>query len=91
MRIEEIPKEILNEFTYQGRITFVDWFLNDTHWINDDKKIWTKEYIETLRTDFRNGTLIGTYGKDVIRTLSAQLDQYLPNCVIIFQCLSVVH
>ena len=91
MRLEEIPKEVLNEFAYQGRLTFVDWFLNDAHWINDDNKIWTKEYIETLRKDFRNGMLLGTYGKDVVHRLSAQLDEYLPNCVIIVQYTSVVN
>ena len=85
LRIEEIPEEILNEFTYQGRIRFVDWFFNDSYWTKDDKSIWTTEYIETLRKDFQNGVLVGTYGKEVIHTLSTQLDQYLPNFVIILK------
>jgi len=42
-RMEELPEQILEEFTFGGRIKLLNWYINEKDWTQGDKVIWTKK------------------------------------------------
>ena len=84
-RIKEMPDDVVKEFTYGGRITLLDFYINQKDWMLGSNIIWTKDHIEKLRNDFRSGLLHGSYGKHEVQAISRHIDQHMINSVMTHQ------
>ena len=77
----DIPYDVLNSFTYGGRVKIFD------HYYDNIKKkvhtgIWTNELIEEYRSLFKRGKLQGNYRKFVVDEISRHIDDHMLEKVI---------
>ena len=72
-----MPQDVLDEFTYGGRVKLVGLYFDEDNVKSKDKIIWKKEDVEKLRVDFRNGVLQGNYGIKETNKISRHIDEHM--------------
>ena len=72
-----MPQDVLDEFTYGGRVKLVGLYFDEDNVKSKDKIIWKKEDVEKLRVDFRNEVLQGNYGIKETNKISRHIDEHM--------------
>ena len=72
-----MPQDVLNEFTYGGRVKLIGLYFDEDNVNAKDKIIWKKEVVEKLRIDFQNGILQGNYGIKETNKISRHIDEHM--------------
>ena len=72
-----MPQDVLDEFTYDGRVRLIGLYFDEDNVKSRDKIIWTKEDVDKLRIDFRNGVLQGNYGIKETNKISRHIDEHM--------------
>ena len=72
-----MPQDVLDEFTYGGRVKLIGLYFDEDNVKSKDKIIWKKEDVEKLRVDFRNGVLQGNYGIKETNKISRHIDEHM--------------
>ena len=72
-----MPQDVLDEFTYDGRVRLIGLYFDEDNVKSKDKIIWTKEDVDKLRIDFRNGVLQGNYGIKETNKISRHIDEHM--------------
>jgi hypothetical protein len=74
-----IPKQLMPEFTYQGRVEYRYNFYDDskgsTHLLT-----WTKDLVDIITNLFREGTLRGPYGIETVNDIYRHLTSEVRRC-----------
>ena len=76
-----MPQDVLDEFTYGGRVKLIGLYFDEDNVKSIDKIIWKKEDVDKLRIDFRNGVLQGNYGIKETNKISRHIDEHMLNQV----------
>ena len=72
-----MPQDVLDEFTYGGRVKLIGLYFDEDNVKSIDKIIWKKEDVDKLRIDFRNGVLQGNYGIKETNKISRHIDEHM--------------
>ena len=72
-----MPQDVLDEFTYGGRVKLIGLYFDEDNVKSKDKIIWKKEDVEKLRVDFQNGVLQGNYGIKETNKISRHIDEHM--------------
>ena len=72
---------MLNEFTYGGRVSLFNFFIDGSKDAFGVGQTWTTEYIDDLRQQFRQGELFGGYGYNEVKSISRHIDEHISNHV----------
>ena len=72
-----MPQDVLDEFTYGGRVRLIGLYFDEDNVKSKDKIIWKKEDVEKLRVDFQNGVLQGNYGIKETNKISRHIDEHM--------------
>ena len=72
-----MPQDVLDEFTYGGRVKLIGLYFDEDNVNAKDKIIWKKEVVEKLRVDFQNGVLQGNYGIKETNKISRHIDEHM--------------
>ena len=72
-----MPQDVLDEFTYGGRVKLIGLYFDEDNVNSKDKIIWKKEVVEKLRVDFQNGVLQGNYGIKETNKISRHIDEHM--------------
>ena len=72
-----MPQDVLDEFTYGGRVKLIGLYFDEDNVKSNDKIIWKKEDVDRLRIDFRNGVLQGNYGIKETNKISRHIDEHM--------------
>ena len=72
-----MPQDVLDEFTYGGRVKLVGLYVDEDDVKSKDKIIWKKEDVEKLRVDYRNEVLQGNYGIKETNKISRHIDEHM--------------
>ena len=72
-----MPQDVLDEFTYGGRVKLIGLYFDEDNVKSKDKIIWKKEDVEKLRADFQNGVLQGNYGIKETNKISRHIDEHM--------------
>ena len=75
--MNQIPVDVINEFTYGNRVAPFYLYRNDNQWMYGKKVVWTIEKVEKLRHDFKNGELSGLYGIHEVQAISRHIDEFM--------------
>ena len=72
-----MPQDVLDEFTYGGRVRLIGLYFDEDNVKSIKKIIWKKEDVDKLRIDFRNGVLQGNYGIKETNKISRHIDEHM--------------
>ena len=72
-----MPQEVLDEFTYGGRVKLIGLYFDEDNVKSKNKIVWKKEVVEKLRVDFQNGVLQGNYGIKETNKISHHIDEHM--------------
>ena len=76
-RLDELPGEVTYEFTFGGRIPLFNYYFRQKSLSKKTNRIWTREDIELLRTDFKRNELFSPYGIKSVQAVSRHIDQHM--------------
>ena len=84
-----VPKEILDLYTFDGRIPLESSYLNDVHWVperkpeNDEKiTLWNKELIDEFRGFHKKGVLRGGYSTEIVNNMTRLIKEHMQDQVL---------
>lgn len=59
-RLEDLPAEVVNEYTYQGRVETMSVYINDARG-GETEVEWPEEYVDSLVKHFKKGEYATAY------------------------------
>ena len=76
LMLEELPKEIRYQYSYNGRVELVEHYLNDANGKTHQTK-WSKELIEMMRKLHREGKNPGSYGIETVQNIDKHIKGHM--------------
>ena len=85
--LDNLPKDVQQQYTFEGRIPLLHHYLNDMAYLKDAKqkaqigkigaKLWEKKNIEIGQENYRNHTLVGGYSIEVVVNMTRLIKEYM--------------
>ena len=93
-----LPKDIQQQYTFEGRIPLLYHYMNGIEYFMDAKQIvtktttksWNRKHIEIGQERYRNNVLVGGYGTEVVVNMTRLIKKYMHEHVSTFK-LPVCH
>eukprot|EP00095_Tigriopus_kingsejongensis_P005113 maker-scaffold161_size295871-snap-gene-1.34 protein:Tk05113 transcript:maker-scaffold161_size295871-snap-gene-1.34-mRNA-1 annotation:"hypothetical protein GUITHDRAFT_82324" len=74
--MKKIPKFLLDDYSYQGRVPLLPMYMDDSHGITHSL-VWSEEEIRSFRSHIRNGNKIGSYGEEATQRIMQNIKDHL--------------
>ena len=74
---ENVPKDILRMYSFNGRIKISHAYLNDFKWTAKEDLIWSKKAIEDYREQHRSGKMWGFYGFESVHNITENIKEHM--------------
>ena len=85
--LSNLPKEIQQQYTFDGRIPILHNYINDIDYLQKAEKkaqmkiirdkLWERKSIEIDQKLFRNNKLFGAYGREVVLDMTKLIKEYM--------------
>ena len=85
--LDNLPKDVQQQYTFDGRIPLLHHYLNDIAYLKDSKQkaqiekirayLWERKNIEIGQESYRNHALVGLYGIEVVANITRVIKEHL--------------